>query len=426
MRKRSGKNINAGFALQNVMAALSRAKKAASASAVPALLGAFYTVFIGFMLLGYKTKADNFKNMVFCAMPATGGAREYAWERREKGFLGTLSKNDFDPISFLAREVFLISDLESEMRILQNRPLAPESGDDAEKPWPEGPKDGQSEDSGMSDAPSLDMENEIFPIEEITISPASASSGYLNLGGIYLNNRTEISLNSSDLEKLLNQKGHFKFNAHNTIVLIIHTHGTEGYTPQGVSEYDPNDDDHSLSGDETVIAVGEILKETLESAGIKTIHDTTIHDYPSYSKSYANTLETIKKQLVEWPNVKIVIDVHRDSLVTQNGIKYKPVTTIDGQKAAQVMLVVGTNASGLAHKNWKTNLSFALKLQKELASNYKDIARPIDLCENRYNQHMTGGSLILEVGTSGNTFEEAQLSAGCVGQVLADVIKSFK
>ena len=318
----------------------------------------------------------------------------------QRQILGSKSEEDGLDISDDPNEV---EDTDTEDSVTPSPQTQPPASQDTD--------DGQNNDDDDSE----------YVIKEITVSPRATGSGYESYAGIFVNNQTSFPI---DIPELLEQESHFTFNPYNTTVLIVHTHGTESYTEEGETTYDPNDSNHSGTVDDGVIKVGQVLCDTLNAAGIKTIHNTTIHDAEDFSKAYTNTLATIEDELEEWPNVKVVIDVHRDSMQTEDGIKYKPVTTVDGQTAAQVMLIVGTNEGGLKHKDWKQNMSFALKLQYEMISKTKDIARPIQLVPQRYNQHMTGGSLILEVGTAGNTLDEACLSAKLAGEALAKVIKS--
>jgi stage II sporulation protein P len=54
--------------------------------------------------------------------------------------------------------------------------------------------------------------------------------------------------------------------------------------------------------------------------------------------------------------------------------------------------------------------------------------RPVTLVSQRYNQHLTGGSLILEVGSSGNTLQEAlaaiRLFADGAAPALAELVET--
>ena len=122
-------------------------------------------------------------------------------------------------------------------------------------------------------------------------------------------------------------------------------------------------------------------------------------------------METIAKNLKEEPNIKIVLDIHRDAMIDADGTKYKTYAQIDKNgevlDSAQIMLVVGTNEGGMTHPEWEKNLSFAVKLQNVLNELYPGLMRPINLRQERFNQHATTGSLILEIGSSGNTLGEA-------------------
>ena len=72
------------------------------------------------------------------------------------------------------------------------------------------------------------------------------------------------------------------------------------------------------------------------------------------------------------------------------------------------MLVVG---SGEDHPNWEKNLTLAAKLQKNLDTLYPTLARPMTLRQSVYNQDLAPGSLLVEVGSHGNTLQEALAGA---------------
>lgn len=194
------------------------------------------------------------------------------------------------------------------------------------------------------------------------------------------------------------------------MVLIIHTHGSESYLPKGCDFYSPDEDYRSDNESETVVHIGEILCEKLNYFGIPTIQDKTMHDIPDYNQSYNNSLAAIKDILAKYPSIKFVIDLHRDSVFDSAGNNIKPVTTINGKECAQLMLVMGTNEQGIPHPNWRENLTFAAYLQQEINEIYPTLARPVNLRTAEFNQAQTFGSIILEVGSCGNTIEEAENS----------------
>ncbi len=206
----------------------------------------------------------------------------------------------------------------------------------------------------------------------------------------------------------------------NTCVLIIHTHTTECYTPEIPTSI--NDTGRSTDETRNMIAVGEILKGELEKYGLTVIHDKTVHDYPSYQNAYGRSLTTVKKHISANENIGIVLDIHRDAIANPDGTRIKLVHDINGEKMAQMMIVCGTDGTGLSHPDWTSNLNFAFKIQELADKTYPGLMRPINLRKERFNQHLTPGSLILEIGTHGNSLDEAKRGATVLGQIIGKVI----
>ncbi len=71
------------------------------------------------------------------------------------------------------------------------------------------------------------------------------------------------------------------------------------------------------------------------------------------------------------------------------------------------MFVVGTDDGGLYHPDWRDNLNSCSTLQYALNRAYPSLMRPVNLRTQRFNQHASPGSLLVEVGSSGNTMPEA-------------------
>ncbi|MGM9937432.1 MAG: stage II sporulation protein P [Candidatus Ornithomonoglobus sp.] len=198
-------------------------------------------------------------------------------------------------------------------------------------------------------------------------------------------------------------------------VLIMHTHTTECFTGDemaGESER-TTDEAHNMC------AVGDVIADTLESYGIQCCHDKTIHDYPTYQGSYTRALDTITSDIEKYPSIKVVLDVHRDAYVYSDGSKLRVAAEINGRETAQVMLVLGTDSMGLYHPYWQKNLSLACKVQSAANIMYPGMMRPIDLRRERFNMHVTTGSLLLEVGSNGNTLDEAMSSGEYIARALA-------
>ena len=170
----------------------------------------------------------------------------------------------------------------------------------------------------------------------------------------------------------------------------------------------------------SVARVGTELTKYLENKGFNVTHNTTYHDYPSYSGSYSRSLGTARN-LLEGTNTQIVIDLHRDAV--GNSSSYAPTVKINGKLVAQLMIVIGTDGGGLEHPNWKENLKIAVKIQEKANEMYPGLFRPIIIRNSRYNQHLTTGASIIEVGATGNTLDECILSMQCLANIFEEVCK---
>ena len=199
------------------------------------------------------------------------------------------------------------------------------------------------------------------------------------------------------------------------LVLIMHTHTTECYCGDEMSGETERNTDENVN----VIAIGNEIENVLTSYGIGVIHDKTYHDYPSYQSSYTRALSTIESVLEENPSIQVVLDVHRDAFVYSDGSRLRVACEQNGVPTAQVMLVVGTNSMGLWHDNWRDNLTFAAKIQNSAEIMYPGLMRPVNLRTERFNGHTTRGSLILEVGSNGNTLDEAKEGGRDVARAIA-------
>lgn len=220
---------------------------------------------------------------------------------------------------------------------------------------------------------------------------------------------------SVDLPALVQQTLSWDLADSEPAVLIVHTHATESYVNnEGYQETSPY---RTLDEKYNMVSVGDRIAEVLESGGVKTLHDRTLHDYPNYSGSYNHSRKSIEQYLKEYPSIRMVLDIHRDSVENSAGEEIGYRLQVGEKKAAKLMLVVGTDTN-LSHPNWRENMALAAKLYAQLEKNNPGICRPINLRKERFNQDMTGGSLLVEVGASGNTHDEALLA----GELLAKSI----
>ena len=256
-------------------------------------------------------------------------------------------------------------------------------------------------------APSLDSAP---PSQNILSKTPEVSSE------VKISNSTKREIKASDYIS-----GIPKFLKEDLSVLILHTHTTESYTPSEKYSYTPSDTDRTQDKNYNMARIGSEIKNILTKNGIKVYHDTTINDYPSYNGSYNRSSANASAYIKNDPSIKIVLDVHRDAIESANGEKVKYITNIDGKDAACIMMVVGSDLSGLKHDNWESNMSFAVKLQQHIEAMYPSLCRPINFRSQRFNQQLAPGAIIIEVGTNGNTLDEALLGA----TYFANALSSF-
>lgn len=264
-------------------------------------------------------------------------------------------------------------------------------------------------------------------------SPSATAPGYTAngteilettiYGGLAIRNNTNYDI---DLGSLLTAGAPQTLPAEGPQILIIHTHGSEAYTPDSLDKYVATDTDRTEDTNYNVVRVGDELAEAYEELGLNVIHDREIYDYPSYTGSYSRSGDAVAEYLAEYPDIAIVIDLHRDAL-GDGDVVYKTVAELNGVSASQVMMLVGTGENGLAHPGWEDNLRLALYLQQAINTTHPTLARPITVAHERYNQHLTSGSMILEVGSSGNTLREAlaaiELFAKVTGPALLELVE---
>ena len=108
-------------------------------------------------------------------------------------------------------------------------------------------------------------------------------------------------------------------------------------------------------------------------------------------------------------------------LKTYHG-EYAGLTKLD-RESARLMLVVGTNVSRQSHENWEKNLSLALKLHVLLERQIPGIMRPMNLRSQRFNQDLSPGALLVEVGAAGNTHTEAHIAAEKLAEAIIALAK---
>ncbi len=205
-------------------------------------------------------------------------------------------------------------------------------------------------------------------------------------------------------------------------VLIFHTHTTEAYELLDRGWYAQGYVTRSKSSDRNMVRIGMEIADQLKKAGYQVIHDQEIHDL-KYTGAYAHSRVNVEKYLKQYPSLQIVLDIHRDAIEQDNGVRIKPTVEIMGKKAAQIMIITGCQEGKIKNfPEWKYNLRFALQLQNVMETKYPGLMRPLYFCERQYNMDCSRNNLLIEVGSSSNTLEEAAYSGRLLGKGLAALL----
>lgn len=203
-------------------------------------------------------------------------------------------------------------------------------------------------------------------------------------------------------------------------VLIYHTHSQETFidSRKGVVE-------------DSVVGVGALLAKILEEEyNIGVIHDKTTYDLVDgkleRSLCYNIAGPSITKILEYNPTIEVVIDLHRDGVAQGSGIK--KLTTIHGEKCAQLMFFNGLSRNSKGNIKWlpnkyiEDNLAFSFQLFLKGKEYYPDLILRTYLKSYRYNLHVKPKSILVELGSQYNTVKEAKNTMKYFAKILNDVI----
>ncbi len=231
---------------------------------------------------------------------------------------------------------------------------------------------------------------------------------------------------SINIDNYINRKAVANVSKNQPAVLIYHTHTSESYELLDRDFYTNERSIRSDNKKETVVRIGEEICKILNDKGYKTIHITDTFD-EQYSGAYERSREKVSEILKSNPSIQVVLDVHRDSIYQKDGTRIKTVTEIDNKKVAQIMITTGCETGNVTDfPNWEKNLTFALKLQNQLANDNPKIVRPLVFSSRKYNMDLLPCALSVDIGTDANTLTEAVYSARYFAESLAKLLKEFE
>ena len=193
-------------------------------------------------------------------------------------------------------------------------------------------------------------------------------------------------------------------------VAVYSTHSSETYTAYSGAP--------KVYGEKGgVYAASAALAERLIAGGVGVVVDETVHDWPDWNKSYANSLKTAEYLMETYPNLQLLIDMHRDAGVGRES----SYTMINGRAAAKIMLVCGSDKR-YTHPNWRENQALMQRIADKTEEMYPGLLRRLSVQAGRYNQHVSPQAILVEMGTTENTIEEVEYSAALLADVLLVVL----
>ena len=207
-------------------------------------------------------------------------------------------------------------------------------------------------------------------------------------------------------------------------VLIYHTHTWEAYEMTDAVSYTPTETWRTMDERCNMVRVGEQLAQALTAQGFAVVHDTTAFEPPNLSSAYTRSLAMLEERLAAGERYDYILDVHRDAYSGlwngANGVEQ------DGKQLSYVMLLVGqgtgTTGSGFDERpDWPQNLALAEQITEELNALVPGISREVKIKSGRFNQHVSTGALLIEIGNNRNTLEEALASCEIIAQSIAHV-----
>lgn len=284
----------------------------------------------------------------------------------------------------------------------------------------------QAPDPNKEDAAEEEPPESVTPDKVEARTLTGSGAGYVSYQGRSVYNRTEKTL---DLEAITQGGSSLSFQGPEAgpQILIMHTHTTEAYAQDAEHPYQESGTARTTDSAYNIIRVGDEVARIFGEMGLNVLHDTTLYDYPSYNGAYDRSRAGVEAILAEHPTIQVVLDVHRDALVGKDGTVYKPLLTVDGVPTAQVMLLCGSDDAGANFPDWPEHLALAMDIQAQINALWPGLARPTTLRTARFNQQLTKGSLLVEIGSHGNTLEEAlagaRLFARSAGKVFLERVQ---
>ena len=207
-------------------------------------------------------------------------------------------------------------------------------------------------------------------------------------------------------------------------VLIYHSHTCEAYEPDYEGQYTPTERWRTRDARYSVVRLGAALAEILRrDYGVEVVHDDTNFELPSMNDAYARSLEALENYFARGETFDLYIDLHRDAY--SGGQSARNTVDADGRPAARLMFLIGTgegrwNGRRFSQKpDWEKNLALAEAMTETINARCPGLCRAPSIKTGRYNQHISTGAVLAEVGNNRNTLEEALAALPALAEAIA-------
>ncbi len=198
------------------------------------------------------------------------------------------------------------------------------------------------------------------------------------------------------------------------LVYIYNSHQSEGYQGDALKPYNIKPG---------VMMASYILEDRLEKADINTlVLEDNLIDYMNlnnmnHASSYKASREFITKTITANPSLKLIIDLHRDSIP-----KEKSTVKINNKSCAKLVFVVGNE-----YDSYEQNLDLTNKLNDMIKEKYPTLTRGVLIKGGRgnngvYNQDLSPKITLIEIGSDTNTIDEVLNTIELLSPIITEYV----
>lgn len=197
-------------------------------------------------------------------------------------------------------------------------------------------------------------------------------------------------------------------------VYLYNTHQTEAYEGKALEGY------NIAPG---VMMASYILQNKLANYNVKAIvMEDNIADYLNlnnmkYSKSYLASRKFLEEALKNNQNLKLIIDIHRDSIP-----KDKSTVIINNKTCSKILFVVGEE-----YDSYTENLKMTNYINEKIKEKYPDLTRGVITKGGKgsngiYNQDLNPKITLMEIGSNQNTIDEVLNTIELIAPIIGEYV----